>query len=96
MDTQRLFNHWQQGRPRDELVVNFRDICGTALPSVWVPGSGDDEYDYALTAVPGDALRFLYEKYGPRILEAKKPCTLPLTNRELKTDRFWPMTVKKG
>lgn len=52
MDIQRLFNHWQQGRPRDELVVNFRDICGTALPSVWVPGSGDDEYDYALTAVP--------------------------------------------
>jgi hypothetical protein len=70
MDIQRLFNHWQQGRPRDELVVNFKDICGTALPSVWVPGNGDDEYDYALTAVPGEALRFLYEKYGPRILEA--------------------------
>jgi hypothetical protein len=70
MDIQRLFNHWQQGRPRDELVVNFNEICGTALPSVWVPGSSDDEYDYALTAVPGEALRFLYEKYGPRILEA--------------------------
>lgn len=70
MDIQRLFNHWQQGRPRDELVVNFKDLCGTALPSVWVPGSGDDEYDYALTAVPGEALRFLYEKYGPRVLEA--------------------------
>jgi len=70
MDIQRLFNHWQQGRPRDELIVNFQDLCGTALPSVWVPGSGDDEYDYALTAVPGEALRFLYEKYGPRILEA--------------------------
>lgn len=23
----------------------------------------------------------------------KKPCTLPLTNRELKTDRFWPVAV---
>ncbi|QHF46003.1 abortive phage infection protein [Pseudomonas sp. S35] len=70
MDIQRLFNHWQQGRPRDELVVNFQDLCGTALPSVWVPGAGEDEYDYALTAIPGEALRFLYEKYGPRILEA--------------------------
>lgn len=70
MDIQRLFNHWQQGRPRDELVVNFKELCGTPLPSVWVPGSEDDEYDYALTAVPGEALRFLYEKYGPRILEA--------------------------
>lgn len=70
MDIQRLYNHWQEGRPRDELVVNFQELCGTALPSVWVPGAGEDEYDYALTAVPGDALRFLYEKYGPRILEA--------------------------
>lgn len=70
MDIQRLFNHVQQGRPRDELVVNFEQICGSALPSVWVPGSGDDEYDYALTAIPGEALRFLYDKYGPRILEA--------------------------
>ncbi|MBH3432643.1 AIPR family protein [Pseudomonas citronellolis] len=70
MDIQRLFNHWQQGRPRDEVVVNFQDLCGSALPSVWVPGSDDEEYDYALTAVPGNVLRVLYEKYGPRILEA--------------------------
>lgn len=70
MDIQRLFNHWQQGRPRDELVVNFNDLCGGALPSVWVPGSANEEYDYALTAIPGNALRSLYEKYGPRILEA--------------------------
>lgn len=70
MDIQRLFNHWQQGRPRDELVVNFNDLCGGALPSVWVPGSANEEYDYALTAIPGNALRALYEKYGPRILEA--------------------------
>ncbi len=70
MDLQRLYNHWQQGRARDELVVNFRELCGTALPSVWVPGMDGDEYDYALTAIPGEALRHLYEKYGPRILEA--------------------------
>ncbi|WP_059396180.1 AIPR family protein [Pseudomonas putida] len=70
MDIQRLFNHWQQGRPRDELVVNFNELCGDALPSVWVPGSADEEYDYALTAIPGNALRALYETYGPRILEA--------------------------
>ncbi|WP_144937102.1 AIPR family protein [Pseudomonas alabamensis] len=70
MDIQRLFNHWQEGRPRDELVVNFGELCGGALPSVWVPGAAADEYDYALTAMPGNALRSLYEKYGPRILEA--------------------------
>lgn len=70
MDLQRLYNHWQQGRARDELVVNFRDLCGTPLPSVWVPGREEDEYDYALTAIPGEALRHLYDRYGPRILEA--------------------------
>lgn len=69
MDIERLFNHWQSGKPRDELVVSFNDVCGGALPCVWV-SEVDSEYDYAMTVFPGEALRFLYEKYGPRILEA--------------------------
>lgn len=69
MDIQRLFNHWQEGRPRDELIVNFQDISGGPLPCIWVPDQMG-EYDYAMTAIPGEALRFLYEKYGARILEA--------------------------
>lgn len=69
MDIQRLFNHWQEGRPRDELVVNFQDISGGPIPCIWVPDQMG-EYDYAMTAIPGEALRFLYEKYGARILEA--------------------------
>ncbi|HHQ4655548.1 TPA: MZA anti-phage system associated AIPR family protein MzaE [Aeromonas hydrophila] len=69
MDIQRLFNHWQEGRPRDELIVNFHDISGGPLPCIWVPDQMG-EYDYAMTAIPGEALRFLYEKYGARILEA--------------------------
>jgi hypothetical protein len=69
MDIERLFNHWQSGKPRDELVVNFNDVCGGALPCVWVSDL-EAEYDYAMTVFPGEALRFLYEKYGPRILEA--------------------------
>jgi hypothetical protein len=36
---------------------------------VFVPGESDD-YDYAMTAVPGEALRLLYEKFGARLLEA--------------------------
>jgi len=69
MDIQRLFNHWQEGRPRDELVVNFNDVSGGPLPCVWVPDQMG-EYDYAMTVIPGEALRYLYEKYGSRILEA--------------------------
>lgn len=79
MDIERLFNHWQSGKPRDELVVNFNDVCGGALPCVWVANEGA-EYAYALTAFPGEALRYLYEKYGPRILEANVRSFLSQTN----------------
>lgn len=79
MDIQRLFNHWQGGKPRDELVINFEEVAGAPLPCVWV-GTEDGEYDYAMTVVPGDVLRYLYEKYGPRILEANVRSFLSQTN----------------
>lgn len=69
MDIERLHRHWSEGKPRDELVVNFNEVSGSALPCVYVPGEMTD-YDYALTVIPGEALRFLYEKYGARLLEA--------------------------
>lgn len=69
MDIERLHRHLSEGKPRDELVVDFTDVCGGPLPCVAVPGEGDD-YDYALTAIPGEALRLLYEKFGARLLEA--------------------------
>ncbi|CAM9288805.1 unnamed protein product [Ectocarpus sp. 12 AP-2014] len=69
MDIERLFRHRSEGKPRDELVVNFMELSGSPLPCVFVPGETGD-YDYALTAIPGEALRFVYEKFGPRLLEA--------------------------
>lgn len=69
MDIERLYRHRAEGKPRDEIVMNFRDVVGAPLPCVYVP-SGDGEYAYALTAIPGEALRFIYEKYGQRLLEA--------------------------
>ncbi|MBB3231369.1 AIPR family protein [Halomonas stenophila] len=69
MDIERLFRHRSEGKPRDELVVNFEELSGSALPCVFVPGETED-YDYALTAIPGEAMRFVYEKFGPRLLEA--------------------------
>jgi hypothetical protein len=39
------------------------------------------EYDYALTVIPGDALRFLYEKYGARLLEANVRSFLNVTGK---------------
>lgn len=69
MDIERLFRHRSEGKPRDELVVDFNEVSGSPLPCVFVPGETGD-YDYALTAIPGEALRFVYEKFGPRLLEA--------------------------
>jgi hypothetical protein len=68
MDIQRLHRHWSEGRPRDELIVDFKLVCGAPLPCVYVPGEND--YDYALTAIPAEALRLLYEQFGARLLEA--------------------------
>lgn len=69
MDIERLHRHWSEGKPRDELVVDFAEASGAPLPCVFVPGENDD-YDYALTAIPAEALRLLYEKFGARLLEA--------------------------
>lgn len=69
MDIERLHRHLSEGKPRDELVVNFVETSGKPLPCVYVPGEKGD-YDYALTAIPGEALRLLYEKFGARLLEA--------------------------
>lgn len=68
MDIERLHRHWSEGKPRDEVVVNFEEVSGGPLPCIWIPG--DSQCDYALTVFPGEALRFVYEKYGARLLEA--------------------------
>lgn len=80
MDIQRLFNHLQEHRPRDEILVNFDEISGTPLPCVWVPGVAG-EYKYALTAIPGEALRYIYDKYGARVLEANVRSFLSATGK---------------
>lgn len=69
MDIERLYRHWSEGKPRDELVIDFVEVSGSPLPCVFVPGESS-EYDYALTAIPGEALRFVYERFGTRLLEA--------------------------
>lgn len=69
MDIERLFRHWSEGKPRDEVMVDFQQVSGGPLPCVYVPGETKD-CDYALTVIPGEALRFVYEKFGARLLEA--------------------------
>jgi hypothetical protein len=80
MDIERLHRHWSEGKPRDELVVNFEEMSGTALPCIFVPGELAD-YDYAMTVIPAETLRALYEKFGPRLLEANVRSFLSATGK---------------
>ena len=80
MDIERLYRHWSEGKPRDEVMVNFQEVSGGALPCVYVPGDTKD-CDYALTVIPGEALRFVYEKYGARLLEANVRSFLSATGK---------------
>ena len=80
MDIERLHRHWSEGKPRDELTLNFAEVCGEALPCIYVPGEMS-EYDYAMTVLPGEALRFAYDKYGDRLLEANVRSFLSVTGK---------------
>lgn len=80
MDIERLHRHLSEGKPRDELVVNFDEVAGGPLPCVYIPGE-DDSYDYAMTVFPADVLRHLYDKYGARLLEANVRSFLSATGK---------------
>ncbi len=68
MDMERLFRH-TEGKPRDELAVSFVQSIGRPLPCVHVPDP-DSDYEYALTAIPGQLIRDMYLRFGSRLLEA--------------------------
>lgn len=80
MDIERLHNHLLEGKPRDEVTINFKELVGSALPCIHIPGEVSD-YDYALTVIPGEVLHFAYEKYGARILEANVRSFLSTTGK---------------
>lgn len=80
MDIERLFRHWAAGKPRDEIEVDFKQVSGAPLPCVYVPGEMTC-YDYALTAIPGKVLEFVYDKYDARLLEANVRSFLSATGK---------------
>lgn len=68
-DIDRYFKVSSEGQPRDEIVVDFQELSGGGLPCVYVPKQSDDEYAFALTAIPGEVVYQLYNRFGERILE---------------------------
>jgi len=80
MDIERLNRHLSEGKPRDELVINFEEMVGSPLPCVYIHGQ-ENSYDYAMAAIPGEVLRALYDKYGARLLEANVRSFLSATGK---------------
>ena len=68
MDIERLFRHTER-KPREELALSFVQAIGRPLPCVHVPDP-DADYEYALTAIPGQVIYDLFLRFGPRLLEA--------------------------
>ena len=68
MDIERLFRHTER-KPREELALSFVQTIGRPLPCVHVPDP-DADYEYALTAIPGQIIHDLYLRFGSRLLEA--------------------------
>ncbi len=85
MDIERLHRHWSEGKPREELVVDFQTVCGGPVPCVYIPGDTTG-CDYALTVLPGEALRHIYDKYGPRLMEANVRSYLSAAGRDNKVN----------
>ena len=80
MDIERLYRHLSEGKPRDEMVLDFKSLSGAPLPCVLIPGQ-DIVYSVALAALPGEALRVTYEKFGARLLEANVRSFLSQTGK---------------
>jgi len=80
IDIERLYRHWSEGKPRDEITVNFTEISGSSLPCVYVP-STHANYDCIFTVFPAETLYYVYEKYGARLLEANVRSFLSTTGK---------------
>lgn len=68
-DIKRLKQFMEQGQARADLVIDFENEFGGGLPLL--PASnGNTALESYLVVIPGEQLAAIYEKWGPRLLEA--------------------------
>lgn len=68
-DLKRLKKFMEQGQTRASLVVDFEKDFGSAIPLLAASG-GDSSLESYLAVIPGKQLSAIYDKWGPRLLEA--------------------------
>lgn len=68
-DLKRLQRFMEQGLVRADSVINFKDDFGGGIPILKASG-GSDALESYLAVIPGKQLAEIYDKWGPRLLEA--------------------------
>ena len=68
-DLKRLKQFMEQGQARANLVIDFEKDFGGSVP-ILAASDGTASLDSYLAVVPGQQLATIYDKWGPRILEA--------------------------
>jgi AIPR protein/abortive infection phage resistance-like protein len=68
-DLKRIKQFMEQGQARADLVIDFETDFGGGIPLLRASG-GDGSLDSYLAVIPGVQLAAIYEKWGPRLLEA--------------------------
>lgn len=68
-DIKRLKRFMEQGLARADSVINFKDDFGGGI-SILKASGGSDALESYLAIIPGKQLAEIYDKWGPRLLEA--------------------------
>jgi hypothetical protein len=68
-DIKRLKRFMEQGQVRADTVINFKEDFGGGIPLLKASG-GNDALESYLAVIPGKQLAEIYDKWGPRLLEA--------------------------
>ncbi|PWL33574.1 AIPR family protein [Marivita sp. XM-24bin2] len=68
-DLKRLKQYMEQGQARANLIIDFDRDFGGSVPLLAASGS-DSSLESYLAVIPGIQLAAIYDKWGPRLLEA--------------------------
>jgi hypothetical protein len=68
-DLKRLKQYMEQGQARANLIIDFDKDFGGSVPLLAASGS-DSALESYLAVIPGKQLAAIYDKWGPRLLEA--------------------------
>ena len=68
-DIKRLKQYMEQGQSRANLIIDFEQDFGGGIPILKASG-GSNSLESYLAVIPGSQLSAIYEKWGPRLLEA--------------------------